>query len=50
MSYSDAGLNFRTGKTCYGIGIDIKFEDQKKAGHTYLNMSHCPLCGEKFKD
>ncbi|HEY0089932.1 MAG TPA: hypothetical protein VGB37_13870 [Candidatus Lokiarchaeia archaeon] len=50
MYYSDAGLNFRTGKTCYGMGIDIKFEGQKKTGHTYLNMGYCPVCGKKLED
>jgi hypothetical protein len=50
MYYSDCGLNFTTGKTCYGMGIDIRFEGQKKLGHTYLNISHCPLCGKKLEE
>ena len=47
-SYSEAALNFKTGKMEMGIGISIKFENQKKLGHTFIRMSHCPLCGEKI--
>jgi hypothetical protein len=50
MYYSNSGLNFSTGKSIHGIGIDIKFKDQKKLGHTFIIMSHCPLCGKKFEE
>ena len=48
--YSNCGLNFRTGEVQFGMGIDIRFKNQKQLGHTMLNISHCPLCGKKFEE
>ena len=47
--YPDYCLNLKTGKASYGIGIDIRFKDQKKLGHTSLAISYCPLCGKELK-
>jgi hypothetical protein len=47
--YSDGGISFTTGESSVGIGIDIKYEGQKKEGHTYLTMAFCPLCGKSLK-
>ena len=49
-SLSDEILNFKTGQTEYGIGIDIKFENQKKEGHTFVIMAYCPMCGKKLAE
>lgn len=48
--FSDSGMNFRTGKITYGLGIDIKFKNQKKVGHTTLTINYCPLCGKSMNE
>lgn len=49
-SFRDKGIDFKTGKTNYNIGIDIEFENQKKKEYTFIVMEFCPLCGKKFKE
>jgi hypothetical protein len=50
FSFSDIALSLQTMKTVFNVGIDIKFKDQKKLGHTGITMGYCPLCGEKFEE
>ena len=50
FSFSNAGINLRTGQSFVGLGIDIQYENQKKMGHTTLTMAYCPLCGKSLKE
>jgi len=47
--WSDDAVTLSGFKRVHQIGIDIKLEHQKKREHIGLQMSFCPICGEKFK-
>ena len=49
ITLQNLALDFKSGQVVNLIGLDIKFKNQKKLGHTTLRMSHCPLCGKEIK-
>jgi len=48
-THDNWGICFDTGKVTYNIGFDIKFENQKKQGHTSMPYTYCPHCGKKVE-